>query len=61
MDEIDDDAVRPHELLYLPNNPDSITASSSLSYGKIYHNNDVVVDFIRGYMDPRIHIRRSGI
>ncbi len=51
---------RPHKMVYTPNTPDSVTQDSSFADGKITYNNQVVVDVIRGYMDPHVHIRRSG-
>lgn len=52
--------TRPHKMVYSPNNPDSVSQASSFTDGKIYYNKEVIIDVIRGYMDPRVHIRRSG-
>jgi hypothetical protein len=51
--------TRPHKIVYTPNKPDSIIKSTSFEDGKIYYNNDVVVDIPRWYLDPRVHIRWS--
>jgi hypothetical protein len=51
--------TRPHKIVYTPNKVDSILKSTSFEDGKIYYNDDVVVDIPRGYLDPRVHIRWS--
>lgn len=51
---------KPHKMVYTPNAPDSISAKSSFADGKIVYNDTVVVDMVRGYMDPHVHIRWSG-
>lgn len=50
---------RPHKMVYTPNSADSVSQGSALRDGKIYYDNTVIVDIIRGYMDPYVHIRWS--
>lgn len=51
---------KPHKLVYTPGEADSLTKGNSFEDGKIFYNDEVVVDFVRGYMDARIHIRPIG-
>lgn len=46
-----------NKLVYTPWNSDSITEETDFSQARIRHNGEIVVDFIRGYMDPLISIR----
>ena len=38
---------RPHKMVYTPTDPDTFSDGSSFTDGKIYHNQQVVVDVVR--------------
>jgi hypothetical protein len=51
---------RPHKMVYTPAATDSLSQGSIFTWGKIFYNDKLIVDVLRGYMDPHVHIRWSG-